>query len=348
VTGDTAVPRAFGGSGTDDPGQAQKAVSSLAAPASPAVVSHLAELVEAGFTAEPRIWVDPKGKRRVVRRTMLNPVTPRQRRALLALTRMVLPEATEALNRWTPPGMVLVPAGPFGMGSTESDYEGPVHEVWVDAFWIDRYPVTNAQWAAFLKGGGWRRRELWTEAGWEWKEAASPEPDHWDNYRRRRGHPVRGVCWYESLAYARWAGKALLSEAQWEKAARGDDERRYPWGDEFDRDKCNTSESGIGDTTPVGKYSPGGDSPYGAADMAGNVWEWSCSLYAPYPYHAADGRERLEGAGTRMMRGGSFRSEFSARSAYRLVDSPYFRDWYCGVRVGVGAASLSPLLVVRP
>jgi formylglycine-generating enzyme required for sulfatase activity len=238
--------------------------------------------------------------------------------------------------------MILIPAGPFGMGSKESGTERPEHEVWVDAFWIDRYPVTNAQWAAFLEGGGWDRRELWTKAGWEWREENSPQPDHWDAHRHKRDHPVRGVCWYESLAYARWAGKALLSEAQWEKATRGDDGRRYPWGDKFDPDRCNTSASGVGDTTPVSRYSPAGDSPYGVADVAGNVWEWCCNLCAPYPYEAADGRERPEGARSRVMRGGSFRSEFSARSTYRLADGPYFRDWTCGVRVGLVATGGLP------
>jgi formylglycine-generating enzyme required for sulfatase activity len=328
--------------GIDDPDLGFYAVSSSAAPSE--IVSHLAELIEVDFTDEPLIWVDHLGEEQMLARTVLNLVTPRQHRALLALTRMILPEATEVLRRWTPPGMTLIPASSFNMGSTGSSFEGLVHRVWVDAFWIDRYPVTNAQWAAFLKAKGWNRREFWTEAGWAWRKEASSEPDLWDRYRQKRDHPVRGICWYESLAHARWAGKTLLSEAQWEKAARSNDERWYPWGDEFDKDKANTSESGIGNTTPVGKYSPFGDSPYGVADMAGNVWEWCRSLYVPYPYDPADGREVLGGGQTRVMRGGSVRSEFSARSSYRLVGSPCFRDWYCGVRMGVEAAwsSLRP------
>jgi formylglycine-generating enzyme required for sulfatase activity len=323
-----------------DPEQAQQAVDQMVSLASPALVRRLAERVEADFGDEPVAWVDPRGRRQEARRTALNLETMPQRRALQALVRMELPEATEALARWTPPGMVLIPAGPFTMGSTEYSDEGSVHEVWLAAFWIDRYPVTNAQWAAFLKGGGWGQRVLWTEAGWTWREGEQPEPDDWKNRKRKRDHPVSGICWYEALAYARWAGKGLLSEAQWEKAARGGDGRRYPWGDQFDRKKCNTSQSKVGDTTPVGSYSPQGDSPYGLADMAGNVWEWCRNLYVPYRYNATDGREVLEGTGSRVLRGGSFfLNEVYARSASRYDFHPDFRYWYDGVRVGVAAPS---------
>lgn len=326
----------FDGLASENSNRAQQAVAGLVALASSSIINRLAELIEADFASTSVIWVDRKGKEHPVRHTVLNVTTVRQQRAMRALTKIALPNATEALARWTPPGMVLISAGPFTMGSTEEDREKPVHEACLDTFWIDCYPVTNAQWAAYLKGKGWQQQELWTDSGWTWKLQEHPEPDGWNQSKRKLDHPVQGISWYEALAYARWAGKCLLSEAQWEKAARGTDGRRYPWGDGFDECKCNTSESGIGGTTPVGKYSPAGDSPYGVADMAGNVWEWCRNLDVPYPYNDTDGREVLEGTGYRVLRGGSFcRDSQYARTAYRNYVIPNFRYNLHGVRVGV-------------
>jgi formylglycine-generating enzyme required for sulfatase activity len=112
--------------------------------------------------------------------------------------------------------------------------------------------------------------------------------------------------------------------------------RKYPWGDVLDKNKCNTSESGIGGTTPVGKYSPAGESPCGAADMAGNVWEWCSSLYKPYPYRADDGREDLTITGDRVLRGGSwFNSHDFAAAPFRLISLPVIRNVNYGFRVVV-------------
>ena len=150
--------------------------------------------------------------------------------------------------------MVRVDAGPFLYGEDQE-------RVHVDAFWIDRTPVTNAEYARFVAATGRKPPRHWP--------GAAPPGEIAD-------HPVVYVSWHDAAAYAEWAGKRLPSEQEWEKAARGTDGRDYPWG-RWKRGVCNTEEAGIGGTTPVGRYSPGGDSPYGCADMAGNVWEWTAS-----------------------------------------------------------------------
>jgi formylglycine-generating enzyme required for sulfatase activity len=133
------------------------------------------------------------------------------------------------------------------------------------------------------------------------------------------------------MAYCQWLNNLLKgelpaglvlrlpTEAEWEKAARGANGNEWPWGHEFDKNKCNSSEGGKGGTTPVGAYSPQGDSPFGCADMVGNVWEWTHSLFKPYPYKMEDGREDEKVSGNRVVRGGAFyyNARF-ARCAYRL------------------------------
>jgi formylglycine-generating enzyme required for sulfatase activity len=214
---------------------------------------------------------------------------------------------------------VFVPAGAFLMGSDKSkdpkayDDELPQYSVTLPGYWIGRYPVTVAQWKIFVK-----------ESGHPSDPKSLQDPDN---------HPVRYVNWNDALAYCNWLSEksglpvTLPSEAEWEKAARSTDGRIYPWGDEFDKNKCNTYESGIENTTPVGKYSPAGDSPYGCADMAGNVWEWTRSKYKPYPYHTEDGREDLQGNDFRVVRGGSWNfTQYSARASARSSHSPYLRN----------------------
>jgi formylglycine-generating enzyme required for sulfatase activity len=230
--------------------------------------------------------------------------------------------------------MVLIPAGPFLMGSNVRDDENPVTEVWVDAFAIDRTPVTNGQFRAFWESGMYddSAAPCWTglQEGFRWihKEEMRRVPRYWyDAQWNAPQQPIVGVTWYEALAYARWAGKRLPTEAEWEKAARGEDGRQYPWGDTFDYKCCNVAKSGIKGTSPVGHFSPLGDSPYGVSDMAGNIWEWTSSLYELYPYRADDGREDLrEDAGRRVLRGGSWQSRFTdhTRCANRYAANPNF------------------------
>jgi formylglycine-generating enzyme required for sulfatase activity len=236
--------------------------------------------------------------------------------------------------------MSYVPAGPFVMGDDDSDRsdEKPAHEVHLDAYYIGRYPVTNA----------------------DYKRYKDDVRQPFEIPEGKRDHPVVEVFWYDARDYAAWAGMRLLTEAEWEKAASAPPKlgssslrselqaakRKYPWGDVFDAEKCNTEESGIGTTTPVGKYSPQGDGPYGCADMAGNVQEWTSSLHQDYPYRAEDGREDMSSDGYRVVRGGSFGlTADNARCAYRDIGSPHYRVGYRGLRVGVGvvAAPFSPL-----
>ena len=231
---------------------------------------------------------------------------------------------------WVPPygepEWVEIPASEFWLGSNEiTDDEQPLHRVYLDAFYISCLPITNAQYRIFV-------------------EATSHEPpEHWEEGRPPKGresHPVVNVTWYDALAYCRWLSQVtgkqvrLPSEAEWEKAARGDrDQRTYPWGDAFDPTRCNSAELGLGGTTPAGIF-PEGASPYGVLDMAGNVWEWTRSLYKEYPYDVRDGRENLEADGPRVLRGGAFSDdERYVRCAYRGRLSPRYRGGCIGFRL---------------
>lgn len=209
------------------------------------------------------------------------------------------------------------------------DGEKPQHTVSLDAYWIDRDEVTNEQFARFVKDEGYDKREFWTEEGWQWKTADNrAKPRYWDDPDwNQADQPVVGVVWFEALAYCRWVGARLPTEAEWERAAGWDTDRQekyiYPWGNDWDPARANTVESALGTTTPVGHYCPEGASPVGACDMVGNVWEWVSSTYMPYPYRPDDGREDLEAHGTRALRGGSWINERDrARVAYRLPPFP--------------------------
>ena len=221
--------------------------------------------------------------------------------------------------------MVLIPAGTFTMGDTHGDgdsNEKPTHPVTVAAFWLDKTDVTNDQFVRFVQAsayapkGGWRREYT----------------------TGREQHPAVNVTWADAVAYCRWAEKRLPTEAEWEYAARGAEGRRYPWGNEWDPSRAHHSGSqGAGFTVPVGAF-PTGATPFGLLDMAGNVTQWTSSLYMPYPYSATDGRENLDDSEPRVLRGGSRLNDPALlRSAFRLRNSPTYGFSYVGFRCAQGA-----------
>ncbi|NUM33473.1 MAG: SUMF1/EgtB/PvdO family nonheme iron enzyme [Candidatus Brocadiae bacterium] len=207
--------------------------------------------------------------------------------------------------------MVYVPAGTFLMGdeSDRSDYdEAPLHEVYLDAYFIDMYPVTNKMYALFLK----EIAELERHPS-PWCHPNEPDskvhfPQFWYNSRwNQPDHPVVGVDWWDAYAYSRWAGKDLPTEAEWEKAARGVDGRIYPWGNELPTPEICNFNRVYQRTTPVGKF-PCNVSPYGCRDMAGNVWEWCFDWFDP-TYYKKSPFENPRGPSfgrTRVGRGGSW------------------------------------------
>jgi formylglycine-generating enzyme required for sulfatase activity len=238
-----------------------------------------------------------------------------QKRALTALAQLECPEAGAYLRGLTPEGFCFVPAGAFRMGSSEQPDERPVHRVRVAAFWMARAPVTVQQWRGFIEAGGYTQERYW--AGTRERDVRrKPVPAEWKVQPGKEDHPVRNLTWHEAMAYAAWQAEtsglpvALPTEAEWEKAAGWEPEaeqaRRYPWGNAADPARCNTQESNQVGPTPVGGHSPAGDSPCGARDMAGNVFEWTRSEHRPYPYRPDDGRESTPDDGPRVLRGGAF------------------------------------------
>ncbi len=196
--------------------------------------------------------------------------------------------------------MIEIPTGPFWMGEGQER-----HEITLPTYYIGKYPVTVGEFRRFVEASGYK-------------------PWYSECLNGVANHPVVYVNWYDARAYCAWltetwraAGKIgadealrLPTEAEWEKAARGATGRAYPWGEDWDAGLCNSTESGLSGTTPIGMY-PAGASPYGCLDMAGNVWEWCSSQHQSYPYRVDDGREDLTGNKSRVLRGGSYGSSAS-------------------------------------
>ncbi|MEV0852931.1 ergothioneine biosynthesis protein EgtB [Nocardia fluminea] len=256
-------------------------------------------------------------------------------------------------------GEIVVPAGEFLMGTSADpwalDNERPAHPVHVDGFAIDIAPVTNGQFLAFIDDGGYDRGELWSERGWAHRtEAGLVAPQFWerdgDGWTRtafgvriplRLDQPVVHVCWFEAEAFARWAGKRLPSEAEWEKAARFDPEtgasRRFPWGeDQPDAHRANLGQRHL-EPAEVGAY-PAGASATGVHQLIGDVWEWCSSGFEAYPgFRAFPYREYSEvffGGDYRILRGGSFGTdEVACRATFRNWDHPIRRQIFAGFRL---------------
>jgi formylglycine-generating enzyme required for sulfatase activity len=244
--------------------------------------------------------------------------------------------------------MVTIPAGEFQMGCDDTnpnEYcnsdEQPLHTVYLDAYAIDKYEVTNAQYAEFLNAEGNQE-----EGGYTWLDADDSDVrihesgGVWQVDAGYEDHPVTEVTWYGARAYCEWQGKRLPTEAEWEKAARGaSDTRMYPWGNEDPDCSRLNYDYCVGDTAPVGSY-PSGASPYGALDMAGNVWEWvndwyDSNYYDVSPHNNPPGPDR---GNSRVLRGGGWYNIWpGVRVALRLYYYPFSSDDGLGFRCA-GAA----------
>jgi formylglycine-generating enzyme required for sulfatase activity len=205
-----------------------------------------------------------------------------------------------------PVAMIRIPAGPFTMGAEDqADDQRPVQSVTLAAFEVDRLPVTNAQFAAFLN-----RREPTATATALLVNVDDPPDKIWrvgNRYTPEVGferHPVIAETWPGARAYCAWRGARLPTEAERERAARGTTGRTYPWGEEPPGVLRARFGFRLNDYLPVGSY-PDGATPEGVLDLAGNVWQWTSTLYRPYPYRSDDGREDPTATGARVIRGGS-------------------------------------------
>lgn len=227
----------------------------------------------------------------------------------------------------------------------------PRHRVWLDTFWLDRYQVTNADFEKFVaatghvteaerQGSGSVRKSQDGKWGWftvqgaQWRSPQGPGSSTLAN------QPVLQVSWDDAHAYCRWAGKVMPTSAQWEKAARGTDERSYPWGNDWSDAKHSNSAKTVGHTTPVGSY-PSGASPYGALDMTGNVWEWAADWYDPGYYARSEARnpQGPQAGEYRVLRGASWHhSAVISLAAHRTFQPQSRRSNLMGFRCASNGA----------
>jgi formylglycine-generating enzyme required for sulfatase activity len=248
----------------------------------------------------------------------------------------------------------VIEPGPFPMGNDKgeagSEAEIPrfTCRLITQPYRLSRYPITVAQYGVFAAAGGYHTARFWTPAGWAWRERKGREgPPTFGEPFQTPNHPQVGVSWYEAVAFCRWLSEQtgqdirLPTEAQWERAARHTDARRYPWADAGKvADRCNVDETGIGSTSAVGLF-PAGNAVCGAADLAGNVWEWcSTKWIGSYEGYEKKVDDDLEGDALRVLLGGSWGSRpAAAAAAFRLRGIPYSWNHYIGFRVVVVRSS---------
>jgi formylglycine-generating enzyme required for sulfatase activity len=245
-------------------------------------------------------------------------------------------DAEDRLAQALDGSIVHVPAGEFIMGNEAGNPdERPQRRVYLDAFEMDKYEVTNVQYRRFIQATGREAPQIWpgryvqftdSKISLDWQSGTYPAG--------QATYPVVMVNWKDAAAYCAWAGKRLPTEAEWEKAARGTDGRRYPWGNTWDANKANTREMGIGHPQPVGSY-PAGASPYGALDMVGNVWEWVADFYGRDYYSQAPDRNPpgpSVGWGS-VQRGGSWHSPRQhVSTTFRNMTHCYAPNYRVGFR----------------
>lgn len=243
-----------------------------------------------------------------------------------------------------PQEMIKIPAGEFEMGSDAIDAldnERSAHRVYLDTYYIDRYPVTCSQYQIFMAAGGYQNPTWWSDAGWTWLQSEGvTQPLYWQDNAAWENHPVCGVSYYEAEAYASFVGKRLPTEAEWEKAARWDVKanrsRKYPWGEkEASNDFCNCAANNS-QTTPVNAY-PKGQSAYGMYDALGNVWEWTSTWFDAYPnfeYYPYIGYSQIYfDEEHRVLKGGSrVTRPIAMRASFRNWYHPHVREIFAGFR----------------
>jgi formylglycine-generating enzyme required for sulfatase activity len=252
---------------------------------------------------------------------------PLRERFDLALVLGQLGDPRVVVDLRDPAAYVQIPAGTYRVGDNEMHEQyswvlaETTHQV-ENPFLLSKYPVTNAQYDLFVQAGGYEDRKWWSPEGWRWREEHKiAEPEFWrDAGWNAPNKPVVGVSYWEAQAFSHWAGGRLPREHEWEAAARGPDGHLYPWGDQWENGICNSYETKLRETSPVGIF-PRSRSAFGLEDMAGNVWEWCAE-------------QRDERATRRVDRGGSWAYDAErCRSAYRDANEPEFRVQNLGFRV---------------